>query len=1647
MSKTVDERVVSMQFDNAQFERNVSTSMSTLNKLKQSLKLDDAAKGLDNVSNAASRFNLSGMGEGIETVKAKFSALEVMAVTALANITNSAFNAGKKLVSAFTIEPIKTGFQEYETQINAVQTILANTQSKGTTLKDVNAALDELNTYADKTIYNFTEMTRNIGTFTAACVGLKESTSAIQGIANLAAVSGSNSQQASTAMYQLSQALSAGTVKLQDWNSVVNAGMGGQVFQDALKKTARAHGVAVDDMIKKNGSFRESLQEGWITSEILTETLSKMTKSGAAEYLSELTGISQDQITKTQEAVAANKDGTKSYDELAAKMAETGKVTKEDALEILKMADTAEDAATKVKTFTQLMDTLKEAAQSGWTQSWEIIVGDFEEAKELWTSASDFFSEAINKSAEARNNLLQGWADGGGRTMAIDAIKDAFAGLLNIIKPIKEAFREVFPPTTSDQLLKLTERIKDLSSKFKEFTSANGEKIKSTFKGIFSIIGIGVDFVKALGSGIIKLISNFSGLSGGLLNITGTLGDLASNLRDSIKESDLFGKAIGGIVSFLQNGIDKIKEFIGAVTKNIASPGFEAFLTLMQNIWNIIQKIGSKISDVMVGISDGLTGAFRNGDINKGLDTLNTGIFSGILLGIASFVKGLTDTFDGVGGILENVTDILDGVKGCLEAYQQDIKSGVLLKIASAVGILAVAILIISTIDPTKLATSLGAITVLFGELMGSMAAFNKISDIGKGSIKNVATMIGIAVAVSILAGALKKIGDLDTQQLINGLFGISSILWELVAVSYVMSKTGSKMVSGSVGIVLLAVAVKILASAVRDFSDMKWSEMIKGLTGVGALLFGLAGASILMSKYSSDMIKGSVGTILLAVAVKILASAVEDIGKLDVATLAKGLIGVGVALDAITAALRFMPSNTLSIGIGLVAVGAALVIIAKALKEMGSMSMAEMGKSLLTLAGSLIVLSVALNLMTGTLSGSAAMLVASVALIVLAKALQEMSKMSMAEIGNSLLTLAGSLFFLSAALIVMTGTLAGAAALLVASVALSVLAKVLKTMGEMSVGEIVKSLITLATTLAIIGVAGLLLAPVVPALLGLGAAILLIGIGATACGAGLMLIASAFILLSTATATGATAFVASMTIIIAGLLNLIPLIVSKIGEGIITFCQVIAEAAPSIGEAVKAILLTLIDVIVSCVPAIMETIGLLITKALEVTAEYTPSIVQAGFDILMGFLSGIRDNIGDVTEAAFDIMMNFMDALGEKIPELIDKGMELSVNLINGLADGIKENDQDVKDAINNLCEAILEAICTFFGIHSPSTVFKEIGENLIEGLKNGIEGFVSGPVKAVTNLAGKLKSSISGKVKDFESKGSEMISNLKSGISSKSSDAKNAALNVAKNAVSSIGSKVGEFKAKGSELITNLRNGITSKIGEIRSAAINIAKSAINGLKNKISEFESIGSNMIIGLKNGIKSKTKDIIDSVRGICNSAIESAKNLLRINSPSKVFISIGKYVDEGMIVGINKLSSKVADASSNVGKEAIDGMTNSISKIQDLINSDIDYQPTIRPVLDLSDIRAGANDINGMLDHKNTIGLMTNVNSIDSMMNRRNQNGVNDDVVSAINDLKNTISASSGNSYRIDNITYDDGSNVANAIESLIRAATIERRV
>ena len=1264
MSTTIDERVVEMRFDNKQFEQNIQTSLSSLDKLKKSLNLEGAAKGLETVNDAANKCsgNMSPLSNAVETVRVRFSALEVMAITALQNITNSALAAGKNLVSAFTIDPIKNGFEEYETQINAVQTILANTSSKGTTLDQVNNALDELNHYADMTIYNFTEMTRNIGTFTAAGVDLDTSVAAIKGIANLAAVSGSNSQQASTAMYQLSQALAAGTVKLQDWNSVVNAGMGGQVFQDALKETAKVHGIAIDEMIKDEGSFRETLSKGWLTSDILTETLAKFTGDLNEDQLRTM-GYTDDQIKS-----------------------------------IMEMGKTANDAATKVKTFTQLFDTLKEAAQSGWTQSWEIIVGDFEEAKELLTEVSDTFSAVINASADARNKMLQDWKDLGGRTMMIEAVKNVFEGLVSVAKPVREAFNEIFPPMTGKQLAEITERIRDLTAKFK-MGEESSKNLKNTFKGVFAVLDIVGQAFKAVAGGVGELIGLFLPAGNGVLSLTGSFGEYLVKLDETVKKTDIFGKAVSTVVdivktviTFVKTAGEKVKEFGKAAGEKFDFPGFELFhsflervhdrmaqigdgagkmksgvivafemmgealekckfLKVMEALWTAVKVIAGGIADAVGTMMGTLAEKLGNTDFSGVLDILNSIAVGGIALSVSKFLKSVTEPLEGLNGVLEGVTGILDGVRGCFEAYQTNLKAGTLLKIGAAIALLAGSIVAISLIDSDKLSASLGAITVLFANLLGAMAIFNKISsDTGKVS-KACTAMIAMSVAVSILAGALKKVSDLDWGELARGLVGIAGLTTIVVASSKAMASSQKQVMKGATSLIIFGAAIKILASACEDLSKLQWDELGRGLTGVGVLFAEIA-VFLRVAKFNGKMISTATGIVILSAAMKVLASACKDFGQMEWSEIGKGLAGIGGLLAelAVFTNLAGNAKHVMSTGVALIAIGAAMKIFASAVKDFGQLQWDEIGRGLTAMGGALSEVAIAVNLMPKNIIGiGTGLVIVGGALEIIANCMSKFGGMQWEEIGRGLTVMGGALAELAISLNFMKGTLGGSAALLVASGALAVLAPVLSILGALSWEAIAKGLISIAGAFTIIGLAGAVLTPLVPTILALSGAFALIGVGVLTIGAGLLAagtglsaLAIGFTALATAGAAGATAIVAALTVIVTGIAGLIPAVLTKVGEGIIAICKVIAAGAPAIGEAVKAVVLTLIDVFVSCVPQLADGALQLVVGVLAALVTYTPQIVDLAFKFLIGILDGIASNLPSLIKAGVDVLVAF---------------------------------------------------------------------------------------------------------------------------------------------------------------------------------------------------------------------------------------------------------------------------------------------------------------------------------------------------------------------------------------------------------------------
>lgn len=1283
MSRTIDERVVEMQFDNRQFEKNVQTSMNTLDKLKKSLNMDDASKGLDNLDTAANKVKTSsfGLGDAVATVQTKFNALQIMATTALSNIANSIVNVGKQMLRSFTIDPISQGFSEYELKMGSIQTIMAST---GESLESVNKYLNELNTYADKTIYSFSDMTASIGKFTNAGVKLDDAVKAIQGISNEAAVSGANADEASRSMYNFAQALSAGYVKLIDWQSIERANMATIEFKNQLLEAAvaagtlektsdgmyrvlgtNANGATMKGTINATKDFNESLSYQWMTTDVLVKTL--------GDYADETTEI-----------------GKKAF-----------------------------AAATEVKTYTQMIDALKEAAGSGWAQTWEILFGNFEEAKKLWTAVNNVVSDFINSQSNARNELLQGWKDLGGRAVLIDGLKNAFDALTSAIKPIVQAFRDIFPPTTAKRLYSLTESFKNFTARLKLSEKASNN-LKDTFKGLFAVLDIVKQIFSSVYKAIRPLFGGMTSLGGGVLSVTGAIGRWLTKVDEFIKQSETLNKAVQGIADFLRLAMDAVKKFISVVKEKFASPAFEVlssllerikermsqigsaatdmksgvvsaikamgdvlanskFVQFLQKLWDFVKKLGSGIvgifKKIAKAISDNLSGAGLNGL----LDAVNTASFGAIAAAITKFVKsfkGAVDKLDGIkdsfDGILSGVTSCLNGVKDCLTAYQQQLKAGVLLKIAEAIALLAGAILVLSLIDSDKLNSAIGGITMLFADLMASMAAFNKISGEAKSVMKSVGAMLGISASVLILAAALKKIGDLNFGELATGVAGIAGLTAIIVVAAKSMSKNSRHILKGASQTLIFAAAIKVLASACKDLSELNWEQLAKGLVGVGTLMAEIA-IFLRTAEFSRKAKKTSEGILILSAAIKILASACEDFSGLDWEQIAKGLTGVGALLLEVAAFTNLTGNakRTISTGVAMVAIAAAMKIFAAAASEFGRLNWGQIAKGLIAMGGALAEVAIAVNIMPKNMVRVGTGLIAvAAALEITADVLGKLGRLSWGEIAKGLTALGGAIAELSVGLILMKGTLSGSAALLVATTALLVLTPILKILGGMSWGEIAKGLVSIAGAIAVLGIAGAVLGPLVPAILGLSAAFTLIGVGIVAAGAGfvaagagLSAIAVGITALAASLAAGAAAIIAGITVIITGIIGLIPAILKKIGEGIVAFCNVIGDSAKAIGEAVKAVVLTLVDVLVECVPPIADGVLQLVAGVLDALVKYTPQIVDSLFKFLIGLLEGVANNLPALIKAAIDVVMSFFAGVVEAL-----QGIDVDV-LIKGIA------------------------------------------------------------------------------------------------------------------------------------------------------------------------------------------------------------------------------------------------------------------------------------------------------------------------------------------------------------------------------------------
>lgn len=919
MPTQVDERVVSMKFDNADFEKRSRDTLKSLQQLDNATSKMDGAKGLRGLARAAKEVDLSHIEKQASALEVKFSALQVVAITTLQRITNAAIDAGKNIAKSLTIQPIATGFNEYELKMGSIQTIMAGT---GESIETVNKYLEELNEYSDRTIYSFSDMTQSIGKFTNAGVKLDKAVAAIKGVSNVAAVSGANANEASRAMYNFAQALSAGYVKLVDWKSIELANMATVEFKNQLLDTAVGLGTVTktaDGMYKTlkgnvfnaTKNFNEVLGDQWMTTDVLVQTLSK--------YADEATEI-----------------GKKAY-----------------------------ASAQDVKTFTMLLDTLKEAAQSGWAQSYELIVGNFEEAKTLWTSVNNIISGIISESANERNEMLKEWKALGGRDSAIKALGAAWEAFASIITPIRDAFREMFPRATGQQLLEMTEKFREFTESLK-LSEESAYTLKVAVKALllpfrilFKIAELGIYILLKLTSTIWKIIDAIIAIPSQTSKVNGYLKDLLGDKRYAVAANAL-SKIVNSLAApfrYLASAIKSVWDILSGSDsddsvsfltdlKNLLSPIKNTFLDGVVNTLAVIagvdlipteksvQNLGSTTSSTTDSITskfEKIFGLFSKKTDTTGLDQAAKSL-SAVEESAGSLVSG--GIVDNIKSGTSNIVGFLTGVGDAAMVFVRKLTPAKILIFSFGVAIVKLAANSASVVGAFSKAVTLFSKSLSKGlvkALKGVESAFKSFGSLMKAFKSNIMAsgFAKLALAIGILTAALIAISMVDTAkvgQAIKVTLGLMAAMTVMVAALALIERfiakddMNSTLNSFALTIGAIAVSVLLLVKSMNTISAMSVDSAFTGFIAVMSLMGILIGSAAAIDAFAPAIGKSAAAIFAMAGAVSVMIKALGNLAKVDLSgvkdnfgymLLIAGLIG---ALSLVTRKIKIKSAIGLTI-------------------------------------------------------------------------------------------------------------------------------------------------------------------------------------------------------------------------------------------------------------------------------------------------------------------------------------------------------------------------------------------------------------------------------------------------------------------------------------------------------------------------------------------------------------------------------------------------------------------------------------------------------------------------------------------------------------------------------------------------------------
>ena len=1200
MATSIDYRIVEAQFRNSNFEKNIAQSTESLERFKRSLDVDQQAKSLAKLDDAADLAGMKGLAQQVDKVADKFSAMGVVAFTALQRITNAAIDTGVSLVKSLSIDQVTAGWNKYEQKTSNVQTLVNAT---GKSVDEINGYLEKLMMFSDETSYDFTTMAQSLGQMVTSGGDIDHLIPMIEGIANATSFAGKGAAEFSRSIYNLNQSYGQGFLTLMDWRSVELSGVASQQLKETFIDVGKAlgtldkNGRTAKGTLVDIGNFSTTLADKWASREVMEQAFGRFAQVTEAAYK-----LVQNGMADTYSEAYAMLDGA--FEQVYYRAAL---------------------AAQEAKTFGEAINSVKDAVSSGWMTTFDYIFGGYDKAKEIWTNLANDLWDVFAAPAQERNSVLKEWVELGGQTALWEGLTNIFKSLLSVIEAVREGFSEIFPAKTGQQLADLTFRFRDFSEKLiaSEDTLA---KVKEVASGLASIVKLLITPIKLVLGLVGKIITQAAPLTSYLLSFSATIGGLLTNLVKMVDESRVIEgifatlksavEAVGGAFMFLGDinnvttslaEIPPIGEQIAKVFDTIGESGKNAFGKASQWVsqlksWatsaaSTIGSFAKSIATTLKPIGDRIKSIFEGVTLT---DAIGTTLLFGLYEQIKKIAKAFAAMKTNWAGVAKALTNVLNTAGDTLKAFQNKVNAEVLKSIAISIGILAASLFLISRVKPENMGKSLAAVALLFGELTAILGIMSgKKMTAGKAELLTLSgALIGMSIAISILAGALAKLTESakDTWVFAKATFAIIAILVALEKVGVALStKVGEKQVMKLALVFLsLATAVRILASAFQAFDGISWAEFGMGIASLIIGIGAITGSIAVMKAVPGQLSSVASSLIAFGLALSALILPIKILGEMDTKDLQQGLITTAKLLVGVVASISGMS----------IAMKGFAGISGKGMMAITQGSLAGLAKSLLALSISISLLVVPLRIL---------------------------GALPIKQIQQGLISIGLLMGGLTASLSIMgnnhvAGTASG---ILAFALALNMLVIPIKAFSTLKLPAIGAGLLTLAGAITIMLGSAFGLGILAKTFAGLEKSMLAFGLAALGVGAA---VAALSVLLGTLSAIGAAG-------------------VAAIAAAIAAFFQAVKVMLPVIEEGLTDILITIGHVLKRGAPAVVEGLIVMFDEAMKQLREYAPSMIASLGDLIVVLINGLSTyapQIRDALKSLFAVW--FGDASREEV-------------------------------------------------------------------------------------------------------------------------------------------------------------------------------------------------------------------------------------------------------------------------------------------------------------------------------------------------------------------------------------------------------------